>query len=347
MSSLVKKRLGQFLLFAVIMGFTFFTVFKGQDLDEIWNSLKNLSPIALIAALAASFLYVSCEGFMIWFMFASHKGIKGFLQCMGYAFIGFFYSGITPSASGGQPVQLYYISKDGYSFSKSCAALTAIAAMNKFVLASVGIIILFMFHDILSIVFEGHMGWYYLGLFMVVFWVILLLFIMIKPDLMECLTQKILSWLVKIHILKPSEKKVKAVTSFFDGYRDVKKSLIEDKKKIACLFLVSYLQRFFLVVLTYIIYRGFGLSGVHFGYIMLVQAAIMISVDMLPLPGAQGITEFLYKRVFEGVFTKKYLTASMCATRFANFYFLLLIGIVVVIGKALSTHFKNKGQTNS
>ena len=34
-------------------------------------------------------------------------------RCIQYSFIGFFYSGITPSATGGQPVQLYYMNKDG------------------------------------------------------------------------------------------------------------------------------------------------------------------------------------------------------------------------------------------
>ena len=185
MSNKLKKRIGQILLFFLVMGFTLFTVFKGQDFHEIWNALKSLSPFALIAALIFSFLYVACEGFMIWFMFASHNGIRGLLQCIGYAFIGFFYSGITPSASGGQPMQLYYIKKDGYSFSKSCATLTAIAAMNKFVLASVGVVLLVFFNDVIHEVFYGHMGWYYLGLIIVVFWVVLLLFIMINPDLIE------------------------------------------------------------------------------------------------------------------------------------------------------------------
>jgi hypothetical protein len=33
-------------------------------------------------------------------------------KVMRYSFIGFFFSGITPSASGGQPAQIYYMNKD-------------------------------------------------------------------------------------------------------------------------------------------------------------------------------------------------------------------------------------------
>ena len=32
--------------------------------------------------------------------------------------------------------------------------------------------------------------------------------------------------------------------------------------------------------------------------VILLQAAIYVAVDMLPIPGAQGVTEAMYKNVF-------------------------------------------------
>ena len=48
-------------------------------------------------------------------------------RCIQYSFIGFFYSGITPSATGGQPVQLYYMNKDGNRGSDSTVVLMTVA----------------------------------------------------------------------------------------------------------------------------------------------------------------------------------------------------------------------------
>ena len=80
-----------------------------------------------------------------------------------------------------------------------------------------------------------------------------------------------------------------------------------------------------------IIYLGFGLKGSDAADVILLQAAVYIAVDMLPLPGAQGITELMYQAVFARVFTPVYLIPSMLVSRGINFYFLLVVSLVTVI----------------
>ena len=63
---------------------------------------------------------------------------------------------------------------------------------------------------------------------------------------------------------------------------------------------------------------------------VLLQAAIYVSVEMLPLPGAQGITELLYQNVFGGIFGA-FLAPSMLVVRGMDFYLLMIIGLVFVI----------------
>ena len=63
--------------------------------------------------------------------------------------------------------------------------------------------------------------------------------------------------------------------------------------------------------------------------VIIIQATVYIGVDMLPLPGAQGITELMYKTVFSVIFPGAYLTASMCITRSINFYLLLILSALI------------------
>lgn len=334
MGKRVVKKLATALFFIAVMLMTIYVVFNGQDINGLLNALGGLSGYAIIAALCFALCYTSCEGYMIWLM-VDGKNIRMLRKCIGYAFIGFFYSGITPSASGGQPMQLYYMKRDGFVFSRSCATLTVIAAANKFVLASMGVVLLIFWNHALHTEFEGYIGWYYLGLGVVIIWVLILGFLLFNPNAIERAAIKALGLLEKIHILKPSETRNGKVRGFFNGYRDIMNELEKDRLKLVKILLISYVQRAFLVCLTYAIYKGFGLSGTSALHIILVQLAIMIAVDMLPLPGAQGISEFLYKRVFAGVFVGEYLTASMCVTRLTNFYFLLFVGMGVVIVKGI------------
>ena len=79
--------------------------------------------------------------------------------------------------------------------------------------------------------------------------------------------------------------------------------------------------------------------------VILLQGSIAVAVDMLPLPGAQGITEIMYKASFGQVFKGALLPASMCLTRGLNFYFLLIVSAVT----AMYCHFsvRRKGLKGS
>lgn len=87
----------------------------------------------------------------------------------------------------------------------------------------------------------------------------------------------------------------------------------------------------FHVFLTWLVYRGFHLEGTGAFSVLWLQAAVYIAVDMLPIPGAQGITELMYKSVFATVFPVNLLMPSMLAVRGLNFYLLLVISLVVVL----------------
>ncbi len=54
----------------------------------------------------------------------NHLGEKSNpIKNLKYAFIGFFFNAITPAASGGQPMQVYYMHKDGISIGSSTLTL--------------------------------------------------------------------------------------------------------------------------------------------------------------------------------------------------------------------------------
>ena len=110
-----------------------------------------------------------------------------------------------------------------------------------------------------------------------------------------------------------------------DQYHEAVVFLIGHKNKIAFVLILTFIQRCSVFFMTWLIYKGMGLTGESVLSIMILQASVYIAVDMLPLPGAQGITEIMYKASFGQVFKGALLPASMCLTRGLNFYFLLIV----------------------
>ena len=109
-----RKRVLQIALFLLVMALTFSAFLGGQDLSEIGRAMSRISIWYLLPAAGLAVFFVCAEGFMIWYLLNAMREKKNSLfRCFQYSFIGFFYSGITPSATGGQPVQLYYMNKDG------------------------------------------------------------------------------------------------------------------------------------------------------------------------------------------------------------------------------------------
>ncbi len=62
-----------------------------------------------------------------------------------------------------------------------------------------------------------------------------------------------------------------------------------------------------------------GLFGTNLWSVVFLQAAVTLAVDMLPVPGAQGITELVYRSAFAQIFIGGTLPVSMIVSRAASF----------------------------
>lgn len=97
------------------------------------------------------------------------------------------------------------------------------------------------------------------------------------------------------------------------------------------MFIITVLQRFAMFLVTYFVYRAFSLSETKAITIVLLQAAIAICVDMLPLPGGMGISEALFKRFFATIFGAKLLLPGLVLSRGLGYYSELIMSAVLTI----------------
>lgn len=329
----IRKNLINYTIFLLIMGLTFYTVLHGQDWNQIWEALKGLSLPCLLLILGAALFFVCAEGSMIWYLLRMiNPDSSGLGKCISYSFIGFFYSGITPSSTGGQPVQLYYMKKDGNALSDSSVVLMTVALLYKFVLVIIGCAMLVFWYDPLRSYLRKYFGLYILGLVLHVVLVAVLLAVMLAPEAMKRLIFQIEHFLTRIRILKPSAGRAEKIRQFIGGYQDAVRFLAKQKYRMLLVLGITFLQRCSLFLLTGLVYLGFSQQGTSLLTVMLLQASVSVAVDMLPLPGAQGITELMYCHTFYQVFSKGYLMPSLYVTRGISFYFLLVVSLVVVAG---------------
>ena len=85
---------------------------EGADIESVWNAMKNANPKWLTAGLGLAAVFNIAEGINLRKVLVSFGYRVSFKEAMKYAYIGYFFSSVTPSATGGQPLQLYAMSKD-------------------------------------------------------------------------------------------------------------------------------------------------------------------------------------------------------------------------------------------
>lgn len=95
-----KKFIQNFILFIILIGITFYIVFKDQDMNNIFDILLNVNKWYILMACISISGYVFCESLNARRNLRALNEKVGLLQCIKYTMINVFFSGITPSSTG-------------------------------------------------------------------------------------------------------------------------------------------------------------------------------------------------------------------------------------------------------
>ena len=332
-------------LLVIVIGFlTLRLLFKDEELSDIIKLVKKAETGWLIVGVFCVFFFVAGESVIIRYMLRLFKVHIPFPRCLKYSFIGFFFSCITPSASGGQPAQMYYMKKDGIKLGHSTLIMLVVTIAYKSVLVLLGLFfIIFHYGYIMSHV--GDLWWLLLiGFLLNLAYILGLMFILARPLWAKNAARKLIRLLIRIRVLKKKnyERYVKKINRVCDTYMIGADYIKHNVKAVLKIFLITLIQRAFLLSVTWIVFRSYGLSGTSFFDIIAIQTIIGITVEMLPLPGAAGITEACFSMMFVGVFPDKLLKPALLLSRGLSFYVLLIMSAVVTLGAHIILLRKDK-----
>ena len=345
----IKKILKYALNIALILVITLLTlhlIFKEQELPEIIRDLKSADMRWIAGGAAAAVAFVAGESVIIHYMLRVLEQKTSFFRCLKYSFIGFFFSYITPSSTGGQPMQMYHMKKDKIKigYSTLIMLLITIAYKSVLILLALGFLI-FNFGTVEQ--YAGDMKWLIvLGFVLNLSFIALLLLVFLKPIWARALGIKTVGLLSKLRVIKRknkdkyTEKVIRICDTYAMGADYIKKNIAVVFK----IFVLTALQRICLFSVTWIVYKAYGLSGTSFIDILTLQIIIAVAVEMLPLPGAAGISEGCFLLTFTEIFGEGLVKPALLINRGITFYLILLIGAVVTLGAHIINIKREKRQ---
>ena len=146
-----KKMIRSLILFVLLIIITFTVILKNANLMDIVNAVQNVKIEFIIIAIIAMGLYFVCDAINIGRTLKTLNEKSSFWRNLKYSLIGFFFSSITPAASGGQPMQVYYMHKDHIKVANSTLSLLINLTCMQVVTISLALVSLFFNYQYMNV----------------------------------------------------------------------------------------------------------------------------------------------------------------------------------------------------
>lgn len=309
------------LVLVISLGLVIYFIFSKDGLSDLLKSSSGLNLSWLFLA-ALCHMVNSLIDSLLTFQFIRYKYKHiSFFDAMKVAMIGHFFSAVTPGASGGQPMQIYAMSKMdidvGFGTSimmqkflifQTTATIYSFAAIlinTKFILGSIkgGFMWLFVILGLLAqLVVMG-------SLIIFCFW----------PKL----SHKLVVWCEKIlrkFKVKNLDKKMKSAQKQIDLFHDCNKELLKCPKLMITAYIETILLLTVIFAVPYCVYRSLNLQGATMLQMISSQAFVTMISSMIPLPGASGAAEYSFSVFFIPFFTPATMKSAILLWRCITYY---------------------------
>lgn len=324
-----QKMLRYGVVFLVFISAVIFLLMRGTDIRTVGEALAGTSIPFLLSGILLAEAFHLAEGINVRILLTSFGYQVTFWQGMKYAYIGFFFSSITPSATGGQPAQLYAMKKDGIEIAHGTLALIA-------ELASFEIAVFFAEVMAVGAVIQGKVKCAgellvlaALGFLMNILFIAGLLAVLFSHKLKK----RILRFLHMLIGRFPVRNKKKWEGKLDNAFHDFQTcaDLIRSKPKVMGKVLtVSVCQVICWFSIPYMVCLAMGENTAGYPRTFLLQTVLYMTAALLPFPGAAGISEYAFVKLFAGVFTRHPLAVATLVNRGISFYCLLLVSAVMM-----------------
>lgn len=303
---------------------------KGFSVNDALVLIKNGKKGFMVLAMLSVIIYIYLEGAAIRHILIHISSKISHRQAFLYSAADIYFSAITPSASGGQPASFYFMRKDGISFSKATMSLVLNLLMYSFAIDFVAVLSFIIRPDIFTSFNSFGKILIILG-FIIMSALTLFFFMLLKESRwMEKLGHWSISLLGKLHIIRKPEKRREKWEETIKKYSTVSDIALGKGKMLIMAFLINLAQRVTHISITLFVYLGLGGKFEHAGDIWFSQAFAVIGSNCAPIPGAQGVVDYLMIQGFSQFMPEDVAVHTELLSRGMSFYICIVISLVTI-----------------
>ena len=326
MKNIKKNAIIIFLVTLIVMYF----VLK-DDFNEIVNILLKLDMKYILISFVFFFLSIFFKAY-ISYRSVDQKEKYSLLEAMKHNVIIQFFNGITPFSTGGQPIEIYMLSKHNISANKSTMYI-----LQNFIFYQIALVLFGIIAVTYNYVFEifpkdGVLKKLVLVGFLINTLVaVCIILISNSLKFTKVCVNAIVSFLSKIKLVKNKDEIIKHWESRLIEFHECAKTLRKRKKLCIVGIIFNFLSLACLYIIPlFILYSMGDFKSLNIMNTLTASAYVLLIGAFVPIPGATGGIEYGFVKFF-GNFMKPTITnAVLLIWRFITYYFGMIICMIAL-----------------
>lgn len=323
----IKKAVIWTVLLLLLTVGVFAWLLRGTDLAGLGAVLSRARPHWLAAGACLVLGSLGCQAVNLRMLLRRCGQRISLWNSMRAVFIGFYFSGITPSASGGQPAQVWQLTRAGVAPGASAGALLLMQIAYQAVMIALGAAGLLLCGGALAGL-HGETALLLYGFTAASVVLALLSAALFSGAWLRRVGKGLIGLLGRWRLVRDPDALCVRLERQMEQFDACAALLRRCRPLAARLLFVTLVQQLCLFSVPVTVYCALGLTGQPLWRLAAAQALLSIAVDTLPLPGAVGASESAFMAI-QGLFFGPLALPAMLLSRGLSFYGAMALSALV------------------
>lgn len=347
-----------FLVFVIaVLGYTFYTDFFASEHQAV--SWENLSDTLLknwfyfIFAFVALLFTFIFKGLKLSVICYSQTKKWHYKTCVETGIIGHYYNNVTPLAVGGQPFEIYHLSKHGIHGGVASSMPIIAFFFSQLAFVSLGVVSLVFYNDNTLVIPAAYIINFpavfntlaIIGLFSCILMPLIVIVFSALPRVGYKLVALFTYLGGKFRFLKdPRKTGIKTLRTVVHNSRCIKK-FAKNPLALISAYLISLCETAALCSIAYFTLRFFGYDIKEVGgftewlYILQLSVILYSCISFIPTPGNSGAADLSFFLLFSnGVKVAGFAFTAMAVWRILSYYSYIVVGFFFTTANKRRNH---------
>ena len=331
-----KRKLIWIFIAAALMVLTFKTVLSMSEnlsFASLLDTLSRSNHIYLTLAVVSMCAYIAFKGMTFFILLDTFGNRRSVTNCLLFSAGDLYFSAVTPSASGGQPMCLYFMLKSGIN--AAAAAVTLIVSLLSIAVAALitGVAAFIMHFDMFMAVDTIPRLCVLGGVVILLLLICSSSLLLAKGGIILRVGIRVIRFLHKLRIIKKPDKLIARLRRVVEQYKECVKMTRGKGKRMILVLIMALGHKVTQISTTMLVHLALGGDPALASNVWASTSFAQLGSGCFPMPGGMGIVDYLLYCFFTLMMPRdKAIELELISRSVACYLCIIICGLGTLVG---------------